>query len=505
MADTALSPGSAAKAVTAVTEVKHLRLLQAIALVFILIKLVYTFRAGPIFDEAYYWMWGGHFELSYFDHPPFHAWLLGLSHLLFGRSLLALRWMTLATLAVTFYIYHLWAKRYAGANWQSYFWPGVIIYLASPTFGIFGSIAQHDYMLVFLALLSGHFFVSYFVDYTQHGRGRLFDLYLGALFLGLTGLTKYSGVLLGIGVFLYILSNRSLRPLFRSPHLYIAALLAFVLQLPYIIWNAQNGFASFRFHLEDRHPANWLDSVKLNTLVEFIAVSIVLVGPFLVPVFVRFFRAQPETPFERTAQGLSKWVFGVSTLCFLAISLFDEVWWWWNLLAYVLVLPFAAKYMGQRILFYGHVIWGLAAQLYILFAFAFLPPVVFWNGTDPIRFGLFGWDQLQAPIEALEKQYHPDFIASPNPEIASVVGFALDNPDVTALSGENELRYLFDPSKHLGQTALIVVRDNYGMQFVKGDFDTVTPLAEIPVNRFGYSIGGFQIYLAKGFHPAPGY
>ena len=78
---------------TAPARVKHLLLLQVIAAFFLAIKLVYVFRVGPIFDEAYYWLWGQHPGLSYFDHPPFHAWLLGISDAIFGRSLWGLRWM----------------------------------------------------------------------------------------------------------------------------------------------------------------------------------------------------------------------------------------------------------------------------------------------------------------------------------------------------------------------------------------------------------------------------
>jgi hypothetical protein len=29
-----------------------------------------SFTMNPIGDEAYYWLWGQHMALSYFDHPP---------------------------------------------------------------------------------------------------------------------------------------------------------------------------------------------------------------------------------------------------------------------------------------------------------------------------------------------------------------------------------------------------------------------------------------------------
>lgn len=30
-------------------------------------------------DEAYYWVWSHHFQLSYYDHPPFVAWLFAIA------------------------------------------------------------------------------------------------------------------------------------------------------------------------------------------------------------------------------------------------------------------------------------------------------------------------------------------------------------------------------------------------------------------------------------------
>lgn len=501
MAEPAAPPSGAVA--TAGRQAQHLRLLQAIALVFLLIKLIYILKAGPIADEAYYWIWGRHFELSYFDHPPLQPWLLGVSDLIFGRSLLALRWLTLATLAGTFYIYHLWAKRFAGADWQAYFWPGVVIYLASPTFGFFSSLAMHDYLLVFLALVSGHFFITYFADVAEKGRGRLVDLYLGALFLGLTGLTKYSAVLFGLGVLGFVLASRPLRPLLKSPHLYLAALLALVLQLPYIVWNVQNGFASFRFHLEDRHPSGWLDSIKLNTLGDFIGVSILLVGPFLVPAFVRFLIARPAAPFERSAQGLGRWVFWVSSGFFLVVALFDEVWWWWNLLAYVLLLPFAAKYMGQRLLFYGHVVFGLVVQGFLLISSVAVPLLMLWGGSDFLHANLFGWDQLPAPMAALEEKYHPGFIAAAGADVASIVGYALNDANVTTVVDGNEFQFLFDRAAHRGQSALVVLRDDVGKAVIASQFSTVTPVATIPIERFGVDLGRYDIYLASNYHPIP--
>src|SRR5690606_11001390 len=147
-------------------------------------------------------------------------------------------------------------------------------------------------------------FLSFFVDIDAGKQGRLRDLYLGAIFLGLATLTKYNGVFLGLGVAAYILWRPSLRGLVGNPPPWLAALLSIAMQAPVLYWNWTTGFASFDFHLNARHAEGWLQDIRFETFVDFPAVSAVLVSPFLIPVFVRFFLRRHETRFETVAKGL---------------------------------------------------------------------------------------------------------------------------------------------------------------------------------------------------------
>ena len=478
----------------------NVRVLQAVAAFFVLIKLVYVFFAGPIADEAYYWDWGLHPSLSYFDHPPFQAWMLGLSHLLFGRSLLALRWLTLATMVATFYIYSIWAKRLVpGPGWRLVFWRGVVIYLASTTFGFFTSLAMHDYMLVFLCLLSGHFFISYLSDFRERGAGRLTDLYLGAFFLGLSVLTKYNGLFLGVGLALYIVSSRPLRPLMRSIHLWLAALLAILMQAPVLIWNYMDGFRPILFHLSDRHPTGWLERLNSYTLADFLAVSALLVSPFLIVPFGKVMLSRPDAPFERTARGLATFVFWSSTLCFLVVSMFDQVWWWWNMVAYVLLLPLAARTISRWLLI-GHVLLGAGIGLFLLVSSAIVPVTLLWGVPDGTRGNLYGWDLIEAPVRAAQAAYPTQFVATLGSEVGGITAFALDDPSVAALTPwHNQFDYWFDAPARLGQNAIVVMKEGEDEQFMATMFRSMTLLESIPIERFGYRIGTYEIYYAEGF------
>src|SRR5262245_56411633 len=46
----------------------------------------------PVFaQEAYYWAYAQHPDLSYFDHPPMVAWLIWFGTLLFGDGVVGVR------------------------------------------------------------------------------------------------------------------------------------------------------------------------------------------------------------------------------------------------------------------------------------------------------------------------------------------------------------------------------------------------------------------------------
>ena len=496
-ADVAYSAGS--------RQLNTTRLMQAIALAFLAVKLTFIFTAGPASDEVYYWMWGRIPELSYFDHPPLHAWLLGLSHTLFGRSLFALRWLTLVSMAGTFWLFMVWAQRMSGRYWQSQFWVGVVIYLASPTFGFFGSVAFHDHLLIFLCLLSGHFFINYLTAWETRGKLSRSSLYLAAIVLGLAALTKYSAIFLGLGVVAVILFNRSYRGLLRDGHLYVAALLALAMQAPVLIWNLSEGFASFRFHLSDRHGGvTWLSNPpNFAGSWEFPLASLLLISPLIFIALIRFFAVRLEPGPERTARRLAVWVFWLSTLTFIAVSLFDYVNWWWNLVAYILVMPFAARYMGRRWMLWLHIIYGAIITSLLFISTAIVPLINVFGGYDTRLSPLYGWEQLEVSARKAVAEYRPDFIASNGPEVASLTGFALDTTNVTNLdaSKPSQFDYWFDRPAHAGQNAVVVIDSMVDPAIVARYFATLTPIDSIDISRFGIFIRGFRLYYGESYTP----
>jgi hypothetical protein len=387
-------------------------------------------------------------------------------------------------------------------DWEGLFWRSLVIYFATPTFGAYGTVGTADHLFFFLALCSGHYFISYFMERREGRDGRLRDLYLGAAFLGLCALTKYNALLMGLGVAFYVIAIPRLRRLLLNPHLYLAALLSLAVASPMLIWNAANGFASFNYHLVERHGAGFLEALHFDSLVEFFAISLVALGPFLILGIARFLLARPAENYPQTMQGLGAWVFWVSTLVFAAIALADEAYFWWNVPAVILMMPLMGRYMG-RIALWGHVTLSTALCVFYVISATVVPLLVLGGIPDSTRARYFGWEQIETPLKAAIEKYQPDFIGSSRWEYASLAGFVLDDKDVVSIDPRpSQYHYWFDPAAHRGQNAVLLTHSqNAQQQTIDDSFDKVTLVEEIPVIRFGKRLGTYRLYYGEGFKP----
>ena len=484
---------------------RHLTL-KGLAALLIGLKVWSLVAVNLVSDEAYYWMWGQHPELSYFDHPPLNAWLIWISSHLFGHGILQLRMWAVLTTIGTGMIFWNWAKRLGGDDWEGVFWRSACIWLAAPMFGVYPTFATSDHLLFFFVLLSGHFLINYLLAVREGGTPKLLDLYLGALFMGVTALSKYNALFFGVALLFYIIASPKLRGLLRNPHLYLAALLVVAVGSPVLIWNISNNFASFEFHLVERHDKGFLHQLNLQNVWQFFGETALTLSPFAIFAMLRFVFSPPKQAFERTAWGLGSWFFWLSTLSFLFVALTQQLFFWWNVSAYVLLMPFLGKYMKNRVLFWGHITLSLLLSVFYVYSSSVFPLLNYLDRPDPTRERYYGWDEIAAPIEAAIAQYHPDFIASTKWESASVVGYALNDPDVVSISPRlSEYHYWLDkPAREAkrGQNALVVIQQGWDKFLADPQFVKLTPIGEIPIMRQGREMTTFELYWGEGYKPS---
>ena len=469
---------------------------------FVLLRLVFVFGAFPLADEPYYWLWGRHLALSYYDHPPLQGWLQGLSYLVFGRSLFALRWMTIAAFIGIVWIIALVTRRIAGDGWRPVFLRGVTAYLGAPLFGFFGTMAFHDYLLVFLVMASGYLFVRYFADIEEGLPGRLPHLLGAAVLLGLAALTKYNGAFLGLAVAGTVLVRPRLRPLLLRWPIYGAAAIAIGLQAPVVLWNLEEGFASFAFQMGSRHGTTGFTGINISGMLAFTGEALLMVSPFLVPAIVLSFIEHRNSAFERIGKTLAIWAFWLSTLTCLYISNFSWVIWYWNIVAFVLVFPFVGRTLRGWLLWL-HAGWGIVINTTLTVTFVVVP-VLALLGRPPAMESerSYGLDGLVAAVTEARAKYDTDFIASNHYITASQVAWLLDDPDIVEL-GPRRTAFddWFDPATRAGDDAIVIVEPSADTEAWKAAFARVTDLGEVRAERFGHLVNTYRLWLAEDFAP----
>jgi len=195
-------------------------------------------------DEAYSIGIARQFSLSYFDHPPLHLWLVGAWAKLWGsEDLLLLRLPFIALGALSSWLLYALGARLFGPI--AGLWSAVIFNLA-PVFGVaHGALIFPDGPLLAAALATA-LLVARIV--LVPGDGQRLGLWaLAGLMAGLAVLSKYHGVLLVLGILLFLATTREGRRWLLTPGPWLAGAIAAACFVPVLLWNAQHDWASFAF------------------------------------------------------------------------------------------------------------------------------------------------------------------------------------------------------------------------------------------------------------------
>lgn len=477
---------------------RSIRLMQVLVGFLLGLKLWFDIAVPPMGDESYYWMWGQRPELSYFDHPPLHAWLLGLAEKVVGWHWWSVRALTWVCLAATLAVFWAWARRIMPDKPHDYFWRTTTLYLATPIFWLMTTMAFNDYLLIALGFGAAHFFLGFLTQW-EAGIRRHQPLYLAAVLLGLAVLTKYNGAILGLAFAAMVLSRRKFWPLLRDPHIYAAGLLSVAMQAPVLWWNITVGMASFNFHLGTRLTGSSLSLAQGYPLV-FLANMALVLSPFLFIALFRYPFGPKLAGFEGNARLFAFAGFGTSTLVFLAVSLFVYVYFYWNIIGYLALIPVAYRYLSQRWLFWLHTAFGVAMALALTVNFTLFPLANLVGPKDWGTSANFGWDELAAAV-AEEQRAHPDaFLAGTRYTYAAQLGYQLRTSAVTSLNTlTDQYDFWTDRAALRGKDALIVADGAWPIDFARTQFETTTLLRTVTITRFGHDVTSYEIWLGEGY------
>lgn len=471
------------------------RVFRAAAFVFIAAKLLLLVVAHPFMDETYYWLWGQHPALSYFDHPPLVGWTAGLASI-FGWNIIALRLPVLLTIIGDLAILHALSRHLRGEAWREMFWPAAALFLSTPLMFGLTNLAMPDHLLVFFTLLS-LYAVERFRAGCEAGIVRWRFLYLAALAIGCAVLSKYTGAILAVALLVTFLLAPRLRSTLRSPHPWLAALLILAMQVPVVVWNLQHNLASFGFIFGGRAPLRQLQD--FGGLTGYLLGIVFVLSPFILWALVRFLVTRCDGAL------FARLVFWISTLGFLGASLFTNILIHWNIVAYAAVLPFLSPWFRSRILAIGHFLYGalLAAVMGVNFALLSVQGMV--SFVDQTTAWSYGWDRIAPEVRRIAEAEGTSFIAATDYALASPLAFALADRDVVSLSPRTEaFDFWFDAPAHTGQTAIILADIWRPMhRGIEERFASVERAGDIEISNFGKSVDRYAIYIAREYSPPP--
>jgi 4-amino-4-deoxy-L-arabinose transferase-like glycosyltransferase len=365
-----------------------------------IIRLVLAAIIAPVPDETYYWEWSRRLAGGYFDHPYGIALSVRAGTALFGLlglqpNPLAIRLgpvlqgfvAALATVAI--------ARRLAGPDSAL---RAAIVITVIPLAATGLVLATPDALLL-AATGCAMYAVVRATESPARSRAALAWWIIAGLGAGAAMASKYTGVLVPVGVLAAILLRPSLRPRLAEPGPYIACIVAALILLPMLLWNAGHDWLSFTFQL--RHGLGGrARGTPVGRELELIGGQAGLVSPILFALIAAAVWRALRRP-AGDSQFLLAVVATTAFTFFMVSALRKPVEANWPALAYVPAIPLlAALSLGTRGRRWFRSGWVFAAALSLLiYAHAIASILPIPPRKDPIARSA-GWDALARAVEA---------------------------------------------------------------------------------------------------------
>jgi 4-amino-4-deoxy-L-arabinose transferase-like glycosyltransferase len=353
-------------------------------------------------DEAQYWTWAQAPDWGYYSKPPVIAWLIALTTAFCGDTLFCIKLASPLLHAATGLVLFAVARHL--------FDPRTGLWVTA-LYGLMPAISLSTMLITTDAplLLSWAIGLYALLRALEEGAWRWW--LLAGLALGMGTLSKYNMVIFFISALLFVLATPRHRHWVLSPRPWVAGLLAGLIYLPNLLWNAATGFVSYR-HTQDISQVEQA-RLSFDGFADFIGSQFGVFGPvlFAVLLFLLLRRFPSLWSVERTRFLLAfvlPWLVTVA-----AISLASRVHANWSAPIYLAGLVLVVAWLLERGRL-GRVLLGATVAIHLAVAVAMyhydtalrVAGVELSAGTDPYK-RVRGWSELGQAVEEVQAR-HPD-------------------------------------------------------------------------------------------------
>lgn len=452
-------------------------------------------------DEAYYWLWSRHLAAGYYDHPPAIAFLIRAGTTLFGNTSFGVRAVgILLSFAASWFVWRTGAilgrDEKVGAKACLFFNLTLMLTVESLA-------ATPDAPSIVTAAA----FCWSLAKVAETGDGRWW--LAAGLAAGLGLLSKYTALFLGLGALAWLVACLPMRRSLLTVWPYAGGLLALVLFVPNLWWNAAHGWATLLFQFGRIGGEHY----TLRFLLEFLGAQAVLATPFILVLGVMGLAA---SSWRDERQALVPAILWISIAYFAWHSLHDRVQGNWPSFLYPL-LCVAAALAAERMDWsswrrpLAHWSARLAvpiAAILLLCGYAqALFGVVPIGRKDPLaRLLAVGLPDVVSGVETLREGTHADALITT--DYASTAWFAFYSPACPPVVqvGE-EFRWPDAPVPRAGlfsRPALYVTETRHDRRdLLAAHFSSVKEIARIDRKQKGIPVAHYIVYQIDGLHGVP--
>ncbi len=438
-------------------------------------------------DEAYYWGWSKDLSFGYYSKPPMIAWVIWVFTHLCGDGEICLKFPALFFYPLTTLLIYAIAKELF--NQKVAFWSGVA-FITLPAVSVSSLIISTDVLLLFFwALTLWAFIKALRIDAWRYWL-------LAAVAAGAGLLTKYTMIIFILSVFIYLILDDRFRHHLKNPKLYVTMVLAALIYMPNLIWNAQHDFITF-VHTKNLSGIEKASHFHFGKLLEFLAAQFLVFGPIFFGAFLLLL-IKPRREYRLLYAFSVPFLAIISLQAFISKALAN-----WAAPTYVAATIMVVAYLVyKKRLLVAAILLNifLALLLYHYHDITRMIGIELTSHTDPYK-RVLGYKELAAKFSKIVSRYpHHKLLFDDRTTMAEMIYYLRPHPFDAAMYNpahrKSSQYHLFNPAQK-GASYIFISRHPH--KELGRYFHTVTPLGTIEIPLYKDYTRRYYIYKLERF------